>query len=421
MTPEPGGIVAGRYQLDRCVARGGMGTVWVATHLELESPVAIKFIDSAMSENEEWRARFGREAKAAATLRSPHVVQILDYGSDDDVRFIVMELLEGENLRQRISRLGRLPLSEASVIVNQVCKALALATSKGILHRDLKPSNIFLARVGDDEIVKVLDFGVAKDTRGLQVGPETTTGVLVGSPHYMSPEQTRGTKSLDHRSDLWSVAVILYMMLTGVRPFEGTALGDLIIKIYTEEPAPPSSHFPELSSAVDAFFERALSRQPERRFQSAREFATMFAGIVADQTGETIKLPSIPLAGKLPEIPPPSDGVTIQEETRSLTAATLRLPTQVEPPQWLTKQRWWWYAAFAVEVSIIIAAFLLGGGGEEASVPASGEGRSATIASPEEAPDDALVTHGAPSVSASSSARVDTVPTTRGVDIFRER
>ena len=162
MKPETGEIVASRYRLERPIGKGGMGTIWVAQHLELEAPVAMKFIDATMTDNELWLARFDREAKAAAALRSPYVVQVLDYGTDRGQRFLVMELLDGEDLSRRLNKVGRLTPLEVLAIIAQVGKALALAAKLKILHRDLKPGNIFLAQVGDEEIVKVLDFGVAK-------------------------------------------------------------------------------------------------------------------------------------------------------------------------------------------------------------------------------------------------------------------
>ncbi len=362
MQPEPGVIVAGRYTLDHCIATGGMGAVWVATHRELDSQVAIKFMGREKVDDDDFRDRFRREARAAAELRSPHVVQLLDYGTDDDTPFIVMELLQGEDLRRRLRRVGRLSLGDAAQILHQICKALSLAAQRDIVHRDLKPANIFIAQIGDEEIVKVLDFGVAKDHR-LFVGPGTESGVLLGSPHYMSPEQTRGTRHIDHRSDLWSAAVILYQMVTGVRPFEGDVLGDLIIKVYSDPIPPPSAHVPELPPAVDAFFERALCRDPDGRFQSARALSAAFATI-AGRGADLAASPS--LAGAMlssgehaaplssPSVTPaPMRDTSRAESARSLVAAIL------SRGQGLANKRWQWHALLAVEIAAILVALFV--------------------------------------------------------------
>ncbi|MCC6524624.1 MAG: serine/threonine protein kinase, partial [Polyangiaceae bacterium] len=277
-------MVGGKYRLERLIARGGMGSVWEATHTQLDVRVAVKFMEPELASNADARERFEREAKAAAHLRSPHVVQVLDYGVDDERPFIVMEKLEGQDLRARLRGLGRMSLEQACRILNQACKALRLAADAGIVHRDLKPGNIFLCKSGDDEVVKILDFGVAKAGRG-RIGEGTKSGMLLGSPHYMSPEQARGGRSIDHRSDLWSMAVILYQMLTGQKPFAGEDLGDVIVKICSDPVPVPSTLCPELPTSVDRFFARALDRDPAARFQSAREMAASFQALVAQHLG----------------------------------------------------------------------------------------------------------------------------------------
>ena len=307
MTPEPGIVISGKYRLKEVLATGGMGSVWSAHHQKLDSTVAIKFMDPVLAGSDEARGRFEREAKAAAKLRSPHVVQVLDYGVEEDTPFIVMELLEGEDLRSRIKTRGHLGLSEAATILKHACKALRLAADAGIVHRDLKPGNIFLARSGDDEVAKILDFGVAKATRSA-VSDNTSTGVLLGSPHYMSPEQARGLE-LDPRSDLFSMGVILFMMVTGERPFSGEDVGDIIVRICTEPVPAASSIQPELPEEFDRFFERALARDRAKRFQSAQAMAAEFATIVAAHMGlafpESSQSGSLRLPGS-PPLPPDS-------------------------------------------------------------------------------------------------------------------
>lgn len=386
MTPETGEIVASRYRLERRIGKGGMGTIWVAQHLELEAPVAMKFIDATMTDNELWLTRFDREAKAAAALRSPHVVQVLDYGTDRGQRFLVMELLEGEDLSRRLHKVGRFTPLEVLAIVAQVGKALALAAKLKILHRDLKPGNIFLAQVGDEEIVKVLDFGVAKTAGQYPVGKETATGTLVGSPHYMSPEQTRGTKDMDHRSDLWSLAVIMYQMLTGQRPFEGSVLGDVLFKIYNEEPEPPTSIVPELPDEVDAFFLRALHREPSERYQSAPELVAAFAAVVRDVERESN--PSVITLPREETAVIPKDGLTRVMESSTSSSLVQQIEALPLIGRYIGRllsndrsknRRLIWYTAFAVEIAIILLAVALGSGlDDEESVdpvtaPASAE------------------------------------------------
>jgi eukaryotic-like serine/threonine-protein kinase len=278
--PGIGLMIAGKYRLERPLARGGMGAVWVARHLGLDMPVAIKFMDVAMASLDEALVRFEREAKLSARIRSPHVVEVLDYGTELGRPYIVMELLLGEHLGERLRREGRLPLAEASDIVRQVAKALRRAHEVGVVHRDLKPANVFLSRVDDDEIVKLLDFGIAKSDWG-DDHEVTKTGVVLGSPSYMSPEQVRGIKYIDHRSDLWSLGVLLYRALTGQMPFQGESNLDVALRI-AGEPCPlATSLAPDLPAEVDAFFLRALARDREDRFQSAREMSTAIAGLSA--------------------------------------------------------------------------------------------------------------------------------------------
>jgi serine/threonine-protein kinase len=204
--PSPGDVLAEKYRLVSLLGRGGMGSVWHADHLVLKTPVAVKLIRREANENPDAGARFLREAQAAASLRSPHVVQILDFGLDQATPFIVMELLHGESLRQRLARTGPIPFEDVVRIVVHVTRALARAHEQGIVHRDLKPDNVFLVPEVGEEIAKVLDFGVAKRTDESGVSPLTNTGTAIGSPHYMSPEQARGTRAVDYRTDLWARA-----------------------------------------------------------------------------------------------------------------------------------------------------------------------------------------------------------------------
>lgn len=273
-------VIAGKYRLERVLASGGMGAVWVARHLQLDEPVAIKFMSAQLPAVAEARLRFAREARAAARLRSPHVVQVLDHGVDGDVPYIVMELLEGEHLGDRLRREGRLSLRAASLLTAQIAKALGRAHRAGIIHRDLKPANIFLAKLDDEEIVKVLDFGIAKSLSGPSI-EATHSNILIGSPLYMSPEQARSRRTIDHRSDLWSLGAILFRALTGTPLFEGSSPVDVIVQICTGA-LPVATHIvPTLPPEIDAFFARALDRDPDGRFDSAREMSEELWAIAA--------------------------------------------------------------------------------------------------------------------------------------------
>jgi len=253
-----------------------MGSVWEGIHVTLGNRVAIKFIETDYADNEEARTRFENEARAAAKLNSKHVVQVFDYGVMPDGRpFIVMEYLSGESLDARLERCGCMSPAETTRIITQVGRALVKAHASGIVHRDLKPENIFLVHDDDDgtDIAKVVDFGIAKFTdTAMGVSSSTRTGSVLGTPYYMSPEQARGLRSVDYRSDLWSLGVIVFRCLTGRYPFEGEAIGDLLVKICTAQ-LPIPSQVASTPPAFDTWFEKAMQRDPALRFSSATELA----------------------------------------------------------------------------------------------------------------------------------------------------
>jgi serine/threonine protein kinase len=279
MSIKKGSIVAGKYRLEKGLAQGGMGAVWVARQIQLDRLVAIKFMDAALAEAADGRTRFEREAKASAQIQSPHVVQVHDYGIEDGIPYLVMELLTGEDLAARLRRQRKITLRETTSILVPVTKALRKAHEAGIIHRDLKPANIYISRQDDDEVIKVLDFGIAKVSGPGKAHEATATGVLVGSVHYMSPEQARGFKQIDGRSDLWSLGVIAFRALTGRVPFPGDQLGDVIVRICSD-PIPTASELaPELPPEVDRFFEKALARSPNDRFQTAPEWGAAIAAL----------------------------------------------------------------------------------------------------------------------------------------------
>lgn len=282
-----GAVIGGKYRLQRELARGGMGSVWQAVHLQLDAPVAIKFMDSALGASDIARERFVREAKAAAQIQSQHVVHISDYGVESGtLPYIVMELLQGEDLDQRLLR-GNLSLAAAEQVVVQAAKGLRKAHEAGIVHRDLKPSNLFLAGDADDWTVKLVDFGVAKAIGAdLPVQPMPTqpsarpevtqTGIVLGSPQYMSPEQAKGFSRVDHTADVWALATIAFRALTGRRLFEGMDAMQVLTRLVYEPLPAPSSLAPELPEPLKAVFDRALNNNPSLRYQSARELSDAF-------------------------------------------------------------------------------------------------------------------------------------------------
>jgi hypothetical protein len=290
----PGAILAGRYRLEEVVGYGGMGSVWRATHTGLGEQVAIKLVSAQFVRSTEALRRFDTEAKSAAKLRSRHVPQVFDNGVlEDGTPFLVMELLQGESLAARLNRLGPIPLPETVSILEQCCRALSRAHSLGITHRDIKPENVYLAHSVDDEsyVVKVLDFGIAKVTSSLTDDgrSSTRTGTLLGTPLYMSPEQARGLRSVDFRTDIYSLGLVTYTMLTGRLPFSGETLGELLLQICAEPLPSLRVMAPALPPSVDDWFQKACARQPEDRYPSAQalvEALRVAAGISSASAGQ---------------------------------------------------------------------------------------------------------------------------------------
>jgi eukaryotic-like serine/threonine-protein kinase len=264
-----GDRVSERYEVLEQLAVGGMGTLWRARHLELDVEVALKVISSE-SASETLLKRFKREAQAAARLRSPNIVQVWDYGVFQGQPYLAMELLRGEDLASRLARRGALTPEECLTILQGVANAMAVAHEAGIVHRDLKPANIFLERVGDQEVVKVLDFGVAKDLGRTADSAGTTGSAVVGSPAYMSPEQVWG-EPVGRPADLWAMGVLVFEILTGRCPFADESLAKVFERII-RAPLPKARDVaPHLPASIELFFERAFARAVAERFSSARE------------------------------------------------------------------------------------------------------------------------------------------------------
>jgi len=313
----------GRYELGRMIGGGGMGHVYEAEHLGTGRRVAVKVISNPeLAKDASIVGRFQREATAASAIDTPHICQVLDTGTDPDsgAPFMVMELMSGEDVQQLLQRVGPLPPELALRIGAQACMGLARAHEVNVVHRDVKPANLFLARQATgDIVVKLLDFGIAKvkmeRAHDLANAELTRTGMLLGSPLYMSPEQALGTKNIDHRADLWSVGIVLYQLLTGRTPFvHATALGELIMAICAE----PARHLQDLSPWVSPHValvvHRALQIGADARYQTATE---MFDAIMT----------FLPLGSAIQ----PSMLIALTEEERGRVAERAILPPNAPP------------------------------------------------------------------------------------------
>jgi eukaryotic-like serine/threonine-protein kinase len=317
MKPDRSRVVAGKYRLLSMLGKGGMGTVWRAEHLQLGAVVAVKLIDPEAAGSADGLRQCQKEARAAAALRGPHVVQVLDFGRDDasGSLFIVMELLEGESLADRVRRLGKLSLADTSRVLTHVARALSRAHEAAIVHRDLKPANVFLVRNDDDELAKVLDFGTARVQRIDLLGSGSApAGGVVGTPHYMSPEHISG-KTVDHRTDLWAMAVIAFECVTGRRPFDAKDVGHLVLQICTY-PLPVPSRVAPVPAGFDVWFQRATRREPDQRFQSARELADDLRRIFVEAAPESAGRGDADAAGGTVKLAPPTERAPSRPRSR---------------------------------------------------------------------------------------------------------
>ncbi len=328
MPLQAGTMLTPTIRLDRELGHGGMGAVWVATNVSLGSEVAVKVLRDARASRE----RFEQEARGMAQIDSPHVVKVFDYGvTADGEPYIVMELLRGKDLRDHIEARGALPKDETLEIVTQVCRALGAAHERRIVHRDIKPANIFLCDVGSGSFVKVLDFGVAKFL-GSDLGM-TSTGALMGTPYYASPEQLLTPKDVDHRTDLWSLAVATYACLTGQLPFVAETLAALSLKINSGEFPPPTRVRSDLPPALDLWMKRALNQRPEQRFESASKMAealelALRGGTGADLTTGTVMMTP---AGPAPAAPTLGTGTVVASPGSVPSAHQWQPPPQHQP------------------------------------------------------------------------------------------
>jgi serine/threonine-protein kinase len=300
-----GTVLAGRYEVLRRIGEGGMGAVYEARHALIGKRVAVKVLLEKFHAKSDFVARLLQEARLASSIGHENIVDVTDFGTTDDGRsFVVMEFLDGESLADLERREAPLPIERSLRIARQAASALGAAHAKGIFHRDVKPENLYLVRRGDADFVKVVDFGISKAVKpGGDEGAEsyrlTHTGLLLGTPLYMSPEQARGEEDLDHRVDIWALGVLLYECLTGEVPFRANNYLQIISQVLTHEPQSPARLRPELGipDAVDAVVMRAMDKDRTRRYQSMSELERDLERLLAGD--QNVGLPPV-VAGTAP-------------------------------------------------------------------------------------------------------------------------
>jgi serine/threonine-protein kinase len=303
------GAEVDRYKIVRRIGRGGMGAVYEARHAKLGRRIAVKFLLPDLVAREDYLRRFENEAVAAGGLEHPNLVAVLDLGrAPDGAPYLVMEYLHGEDCARLVRRRGALPVRRAVNIVLQACRGVAVAHAARVVHRDLKPENLFLSDAGDGgDLVKVLDFGIAKlrfsDAQGDAL---TRTGAPLGTANYMSPEQVRGARDVDVRTDVWSLGVVLYELLSGRKPFHGNHALGVMHQILHEQPPRIDTLRPGLPVALVAAVDIALRKEPDERFPTMRDMIAALAPLVeregAGQEGE-VTASSRTLTGTNPAVP----------------------------------------------------------------------------------------------------------------------
>jgi serine/threonine protein kinase len=349
-----GSVIDGKYEILRVLGSGGMGIVYEGRHTLIGRKIAVKLLFPEIRASQESLARFQNEARIAASIAHKNIIDVFDMGTTTDkIPFIVMEYLLGYSLEQVLKLTTTIPTTMAVDILLEVLSALHAVHSRGIIHRDLKPDNVFLVeQAGGEDLVKVLDFGICylRKAAGMQdAAVKTETGFLLGSPLYMAPEQALSEDTIDHRVDLYAVGVILYRMLTGGFPHEGSNYNQIIISIAMKDPVPPRQRAPHISPAMEELILRAIARDPDRRFSSAAEFAGYLAmfkshgGDMEDAPSMVSSLPEEvkskihkdamarrrPVDGSLPAAGPPAAGPGAGAQSRAAVARAKTIPMEI--------------------------------------------------------------------------------------------
>ncbi len=339
----PGDVLAGKYRVERVLGAGGMGVVVQATHLELDERVAMKFLLPHAVESAEAAARFVREARAAVKIKSEHVARVTDVGRlENGSPYIVMEFLQGADLSAVLQR-GPLSIEDAVDYLLQAADAMAEAHAAGIVHRDLKPSNLFMSMRSDGTpIIKVLDFGISKvnvpDTSDAAL---TRTTTIMGSPFYMSPEQMRSSKDVDHRTDIWALGVILYELLSGTPPFNGETLPQLVASILAEPPMALREKRPEVPPELEAVVLHCLEKDRNLRFQSVGALAQALVNFASRRSRHTaeriIRLSGLDMPGSARD---PATTGSAYPPSRAMDLSGATSPMAVAPTGARTNTSW---------------------------------------------------------------------------------
>jgi len=318
-----GTLVAGRYRVTGVIAEGGMGAVYEGMDERLSRPVALKVVRQELSHDRTALTRFEREAAAAAKLSHPGIVQVHDFGTTDaGLAYLVMERLSGRTLAQILSREGQLAPERAADLIEQALGALEVAHAAGVVHRDIKPGNLMVLAAGEArEVVKLLDFGLARLMESEAYTKLTRTGAIMGTPAFMAPEQARGAVA-DHRSDVYAMGVMLYCVLTGKKPFDGADIGELLNRVLGD-PTPRADAVAGVPAELASIAEKAMQRDPKLRFASAREMASALvawrtrpAGLTGVSSAPTLAPAMAPTLLSMPEV-----------TAADVAAATLIAPT----------------------------------------------------------------------------------------------
>ena len=395
--PEPGAIVAGKYEIVEVVGKGGMGVVFAAIHKRLQQRVAIKMLYPHVRADPDSVERFEREARAAGQLLSPNIARILDVETNTDLPYIVMEFLEGNDLDDEIEKFGQLPVTTAVDYILQACAGIREAHALGIIHRDLKPANLFLCQTPDGPIVKILDFGISKITT--EVDARLTAAMTtMGSPIYMSPEQLREARHVDQRADIWGLGVILYELIAGRPPFDGSVTV-VTAAIIADNPPPLSSVCPTAPPELDAVLKKALEKDPDKRWLDAEALAEALVPFASPEAVKRLRTslmqptatprsfrarPNVPSADDDPTatMARPSVGPPISDTRSSFSAPDLARAIRPRP-RW--RNRLIVAAGVLVPVAVVVAVAVRGSG-TPAPVAASATVTGVDAAEPSGAP-----------------------------------
>jgi serine/threonine-protein kinase len=297
----PGTVLGGKYRVEQVLGVGGMGAVVAAHHLQLDQKVAIKYLLPEVAQVPEVVERFSREARASAKIRGEHVARVIDVGQfEDGAPYIVMEYLVGHDLAKELTLHAPLKIEDVLRYVLQACEALAEAHAAKIVHRDLKPQNLFLSeQPGRSSVVKVLDFGISKVGTDAGAAALTRTSALIGTVYYMSPEQMNTPKAVDHRSDIWSLGVILYELLTGTLPFGGESAPEIIAAILMNQPVDVRKHRPDIPEGLAAVTHRCLRTKADERYASVASLAQALAPYAAPGDRQSVEIAARVLGERL--------------------------------------------------------------------------------------------------------------------------